>query len=146
MRSFRRHLIITILRKEEGFEIEQMAQPDEYSTLLLELVERISALTGVAFSQDDMADCQRSGSGQTSYLPGTHKGYQRISADYRGEETGEQTPVRMEVFSDYEAESMELFHSGQEICGPDIRSIFTINSSVPGSFSRSVVILKPWDS
>ena len=59
MRSFRRHLIITILRKEKGFEIEQMVQPDEYSALLLELVERISALTGVAFSQDDMADCQR---------------------------------------------------------------------------------------
>lgn len=59
MRSFRRHLIIMVLRGERGFELEKMEQPEKYSAMLLEIAERISVLAGVEFTPDDMADCQK---------------------------------------------------------------------------------------
>lgn len=58
MRSFRRHLIMTIIRKERGFDIEKIEPPTEYSSLLQEVVGRIGILTEIVFSPDDIADCQ----------------------------------------------------------------------------------------
>lgn len=84
MRSFRRHLIITIFRKEKGFDIEKIELSEEYSPLLLEIVKRIHMLTGIVFSPDDMADCQIKLNGLNIVVKEGREQQSLLLPEYRG--------------------------------------------------------------
>lgn len=82
MRSFRRHLIMTVIRKEKGFEMEEIKAPAEYSRLLSEIVEQIRALTGVVFSKNDMTDCQIKLNGLNTFPTRSAKWREQMLREY----------------------------------------------------------------
>lgn len=107
MRSFRRHLIITLLRGESGFELEKMDQPEKYSAMLLEIAERVSVLVGADFSPDDMADCQKKLNGLNT-LAGRVAGWRECTMrEYEQKLDGFQRELK-DVFG------LELVFDGEE--------------------------------